>query len=103
MGPNCPVTVDKHGSVIFFTPFPSTLRRGQKLNIQIDKSVVNIFTNILHIDRGTIDMAHIKRDFSSKACGLIPWVDLHVGVGQRPFFFKYGHVALKGTTHTATW
>ena len=47
----------------------------------------------MHAGRTTIDMKHIKRDFSLKAWVRARWMDL--GVGQRPkfFFSEYGHVA----------
>ena len=52
------------------------------LNVAITQSVANIFTEILHADRGTIDMKHIKQDFNSKAwVGPPGWTK---GVGQRP-------------------
>ena len=45
------------------------------LNLAMIKSVVNIFTKILHADRSTTDMKHIKGDLSSRP-GPAPWVDL---------------------------
>ena len=37
------------------------------LNFEIIQSVVNIFTKISDAYRGTINIKHIKQDFSSKA------------------------------------
>ena len=52
-----------------FTPPPDPLGgvKGQIFNLVITQSVVNIYTDISHADRGTINMKHIKRDFLSKA------------------------------------
>ena len=38
------------------------------LNFAITQSAVNIFIQISHADRGTINMKHIKQDFRPKAC-----------------------------------
>ena len=46
--------VDKHGSVKVLPPY---------LNFAITKAAVNFFSEILHANRGAIDMKHIKRDF----------------------------------------
>ena len=63
------------------------------LNVAITQSVVNIFTEILHADRGTIDMKHIKQDFNSRP-GLGPLGGLRgLGRGQNPTFSEYGHVS----------
>ena len=60
----------------------------------ISQSVVNIFTEISHADRGTIIMKHTKRDFLSNACVPPPWMDLGVGSkGQNSTFSEHGHVA----------
>ena len=64
------------------------------LNFAITQSVVNIFAESLHADRGTINMKHIKCDFRSKA-----WVrpfEWTYGVGskgQYSTFSEHGHVA----------
>ena len=47
----------------------------------------------MHVDRGTIDMKHVKQDFSFN-----PWVGspgwtLGWDRGQRSTFSEYGHVA----------
>ena len=66
MGHDCPVPVDKHDSV---KNLPHPLDLGSKvkyLNFEITKSVVNIFTKILHAGRGKIEMKHVKQDFSLK-------------------------------------
>ena len=61
--------VDKHGSVKVLPPPLLTPPKGSKvkyLNFAITKAIVNIFAEILHAGRATIDMKHIKRDFSLK-------------------------------------
>ena len=75
-----------------FLPRPLTLKAASKVkyfNFAITKSVVDFFfTEITHAMRGTIDMKHIKGEFSSKP----------LGVGWRPkfnFFSKYGHFAFQ--------
>ena len=61
------------------------------------------FAEILHADRGAIDMKNIKWDLRLKAWVRSPWIDL--GVGPRPFFFNMVmlHIMLERTTHAATW
>ena len=39
------------------------------------------------VDRGTINMKHIKRDFGSKTCARPPWVDLGDGIKMSNFNF----------------
>ena len=46
----------------------------------------------MHAGRAAIDMKHIKRDISLKACVRVRWVDLGGGAGAN-FFLEYGHVA----------
>ena len=73
IGHDCPVPVDKHGSVKFL-PHPLTPPKGSKVkysNFPITKAVVNIFAESLHAGRGAIDMKHIKLDFSLKAWVLV--------------------------------
>ena len=68
-----------------YYPAPLTPPKGSKvkyLNLAITKAVVIILAEILHAGRETIDMKHIKRDFSLKALVQSPGVDL--GVGPRP-------------------
>ena len=60
IGHDCPVPVDKHGSVNFcFTSSLWPLRWGQRSNIKINQ--LSIFcTEFLGAGRGTIDMKPIK-------------------------------------------
>ena len=55
---DCPVPVDKHGSVIFY-PTPLTPPTVRYLNFAIIKAVVNIFAEILHAGREAKDMKYI--------------------------------------------
>ena len=52
-------------AINFFTPPPDPLSgvKGQIFKFH-NNSVVNIFTEISHADRGTTDKKHINRDFS---------------------------------------
>ena len=63
--------LDKNGRVKKFNPPLCPLRGRSKvkyLNFAITKPVVNIFfTEIVHADRGAIDMKPIKQYFSLKA------------------------------------
>ena len=66
--------VDKHDSDTNFTPTtpdPLDWIKGQIFEFCNKwKSFINIFTENSHADRSTIDMKHIKYDFSLKI-----WVD----------------------------
>ena len=60
------------------------------LNFAITKSVVNIFTEILHADGVTLDMKHINRNFRWNA---LSDPNEGGGVGLKFIFSEYGHVA----------
>ena len=65
-----------------------------------------LFAEILHADRGAIDMKHINRDLSLKAWVRSPWVDLRGGAEAKSKLFQNMvmlHIKLKLTTHAATW
>ena len=58
-GHDCPVPVDKHGSVQKNLPHSLDPLGGVKyFSFAITKSVVIVFNETLHADRGTIDMKH---------------------------------------------
>ena len=60
--------VDKHDSDWNFIPPPDLLGGVKSQIIKFcNNSFINIFIEISHADRGTIDMKHIKRDSSLKA------------------------------------
>ena len=61
---------DKHDSDYIFTPPTDSLGRvkGQIFKFCNRSISVNIFTEILHAERGTINVKHIKLDFRSKVC-----------------------------------
>ena len=65
------VSVYKHGSVNIFTPPPPYNPLGSKvkyLNFAVTKAVVVIFfTEFLCASRGSIDIKHIRQDFTLKA------------------------------------
>ena len=63
--------VDKHDNDINFTTLPEPLSRVKSQIFKFrSNSVVNIFTEIPHADRGNINMKYIKWDFSLKTrCG----------------------------------
>ena len=100
--------VDKHGSVKVL-PHPFDPPKGSKvkyLNFAITKAIVNIFAEILHTGRASIDMKHIKRDFSFKAWVRAFWVDLGGGAEVKIKFFQNMvmlHIKLKLTTLATTW
>ena len=74
IGHDSPGPVDKHNSDKNFTPpHPLGGVKGQMFKFAITKSVIYIFTDILHAGRGIIDLKHIKQDFSLKAWVCPPW------------------------------
>ena len=102
--------VDKHGSVkVLPHPFDPPPPKGSKvkyLNFAITKAIVNIFAEILHTGRASIDMKHIKRDFSFKSWVRAFWVDLGGGAEDKIKFFQNMvmlHIKLKLTTLATTW
>ena len=64
------------------------------------ESIVNIFTEISHADRGTINMKHIEHDFRLKA-----WFRPPGGGNQNSTFEKMVmlYIKLKGMMRAATW
>ena len=89
MGHDCSVPVIKPNCVKKITPPLGS--KVKYLNFAITVSVVNILTEILHADRGTIDMEHIRLDFSFKSWIRIPGWTCGLGRGQT-FFSEYGYV-----------
>ena len=59
------------------------------LNFVINKAVVKIFAEILHAGRATIDMKHIKGDFSLNAWVRSPRVNIGGGTEAKINLF-YG-------------
>ena len=53
--------------------------KGQILEFHNYSKAVNVFTESLLADRGTINMKHIKRDFRLKACVSPPGWTLGMG------------------------
>ena len=101
--------VDKHGSVKVLPHPPLTPPKGSKvkyLNLAITKASVNIFAEILHAGKATIDMKHIKWDLSLKAWVPAPGVDLGGGAEAKIKLFQNMvmlHIKLKLTMLAATW
>ena len=60
-----------------FTPPTQSLRLGQRasLMLEIAKTVVNIFTKILHADRRTLYYETFKMGFNFEGLSLAHWVD----------------------------
>ena len=74
-----------------FYPTPFDPPKGSKvkyLNLAITKAIVIIFAEILHTGRATIDMKHIKRDFSLKAWVRACWLDLGGGAEVKIKLFR---------------
>ena len=92
-----------------FYPTPLTPPKGSKvkyLNFAITKAIVNIFAEILHTGRASINMKQFKRDFSFKAWVRAFWVDLGGGAEVKIKFFQNMvmlHIKLKLTTLATTW
>ena len=99
---DCPVPVDKHGSVKNFPQPLRAYRWSQRSNIKFS---LNIFIEILHAGREAIDMKHIKQDYSLKPWVQSPGVDLGGGAEVIIKFFRNMvmlHIKLKLLTHAAT-
>ena len=65
-----------------------------------------MFAEISHAGRGTIDMKHIKGDFSLNAWVPTPRVDLGGGTEAKINLFQNMvmlHIKLKLTTHAVLW
>ena len=62
--------------------------KGQIFKFCNDTVSCQYFTEILHADKGTIVIKHIKQDLSLKACG-----DLGSDRVQNSLVSEYGHVA----------
>ena len=96
-------------AVSIFTPPLLTPPKGSKikyLNFAITKAIGNIFAEILHAGRATIDMKHIKRDFSLKVYVRASEVDLGGGAEAKIKIFQNMvmlHIKLRLTTLAATW
>ena len=76
------------------------------LNFAITKAIVNIFAEILHAGRATIDMKHIKRDYSLKVHVRACEVDLGGGAEAKIKLFQNMvmlHIKLELATLAATW
>ena len=103
MGHDCSVPVIKHNCVKKITPPLGS--KVKYLNFAITESVVNILTEILHADRGTIDMEHIRLDFSFKSWIRIPGWTCGLGRGQNFFFQNMVtlYIKLKGMKCTTTF
>ena len=70
-----------------FYPTPPTGSKVKYLNFTITKAIVNIFAEILHVDRAAIDIEHIKQNFSLKAWVRASGVDFGGGAEAKIIFF----------------
>ena len=98
--------VDKHGSVKIL-PHCFNLTNGVKSQILL-RHLLILFAEILHADRGAIDMKHIQRDFSLKAWFRSPGVGGPIrGLAEaKSKIFRNMvmlHIKLKLTMHAALW
>ena len=90
-------------SKFYPTPFDPHLR-GQKSNIlisQLLRQLLIFLAEILPAGRAAIDMKHIERDFSLKACVPVRWMDLGGGAEAKIKLFQNTvmlHIKLKLTT-----